>query len=54
VSQCNPEVGLQFLGTWRPVLRTLLNHVASIYGKKPRKILLQIIETSLNVAGNKL
>jgi hypothetical protein len=54
VSQCNPDVSLQFLGTWRPILRSLLNHVASIYNKKPRKILLPIIESNLNVAGNKL
>ena len=54
IGQCNPEIGLQFLGIWWPVLRTLLNHVASIYDKKPRKILSQIFDNSLNVCGNKL
>ena len=54
ISQCNPETSLQFMGIWRPVLRTLLHHVASIYDKKPRKILMQMIEGSLSVSANKL
>ena len=45
IGQCNPESALQFLGIWRPILRSLLSHVASMYEKKPYKILMQVIES---------
>jgi hypothetical protein len=54
VSQCTPDTALQFLGVWRPVLRTLLNHISSIYDKKPYKILMQIIEEHPQRSANKL
>lgn len=54
VSQCTPETSLQFMGIWRPILRTLLNHVANVLDKKPRKVLYQMIESHPHIAGSKL
>lgn len=47
-------MSLQYLGIWRPVMRTLLLVLASVLDKKPRKVLSQLIEKYSAFVGNKL
>jgi len=39
LGSCSPELALQFLGVWKPIIRMALFHLASIMDKKPRKVL---------------
>lgn len=54
IAQCNSEMSLQFLGIWRPIMRTLLSQMASIVDKKPKKIIQQLLEKYQHLIGNKL
>lgn len=53
-SQCNPEMSLQFLGIWRPVMRILLSQMASVNDKKPKKTMQHLIEKYETLIGNKV